>query len=173
MKVSFIKLWLTALWRYGKEQIRNIYFNSKFYNKSLKIEPVARIYDIHNIHVLAELQDKDNKNYLLAKQFKKNIWKINTLKKNKINDLHKFSWLPLIDIKKDKELSKFIIQEWLDLYSNYKSDIWHPTTIAYRLIFWITSAPITIRNEDLIFRSKITNIVLKQALHLFQKSITY
>ena len=42
---------------------------------------------------LAELQDKDNKNYLLAKQFKKNIWKINTLKKNKINDLHKFSWL--------------------------------------------------------------------------------
>ena len=166
MRVSFIKLWLTALWRYSKAQFRNIYFNSKFYNKSLKVEPVARIYDIHNIHILGELQDKDNKNYLLSKQFKKNIWKINTLKKNKINDLHKFSWLPLIDIKKDKELCKIIIQEWLDHYSNYKSDIWHPTTIAYRLIFWITCAPITIRNEDLIFRSKITNMVLKQALHL-------
>ena len=166
MKVSFINLWLTAVWRYTKEKFRNLYFNSNFYNKSLKIEPVSRIYDIHNIHILKELQDRDNKNYLLAQKFKKNIWKINTLKPNKINDLHKFSWLPHIDIKKDKDVVKSIIQEWLDHFSNYKSSVWHPAIISSRLIFWITSAPITIRNEDLIFRTKITNVVLKQALHL-------
>jgi hypothetical protein len=104
MKVGFIKLWLTALWRYVKEQLRAIYFNSKYYNKSLTIEPVSRIYDIHNIYILGELKDKDNKNYLLAQKFKKNLWKINNLHPNKIDDLHKFSWLPYIDIKKIKSL---------------------------------------------------------------------
>ena len=86
MKVGFLKLWLTALWRYTKAQFRTIYFNSKYYNQSLKIEPVSRIYDIHNIHILAELQDREKKNYLLAQKFKKNIWKINNLNKNRIDD---------------------------------------------------------------------------------------
>ena len=166
MKVGFLKLWLTALWRYAKAQFRTIYFNSKYYNQSLKIEPVSRIYDIYNIHILAELQDREKKNYLLAQKFKKNIWKINNLNKNRIDDLHKFSWLPHVDIKKDREFVKATIQEWLDNFSNYKSSVWHPTIIAHRLIFWVTNAPNTIRNEDLIFRTKITNNVLKQALHL-------
>ncbi len=166
MKVGFIRLWLTALWRYVKEQLRSIYFNSKYYNKSLTIEPVSRIYDIHNIYILGELKDKDNKNYLLAQKFKKNLWKINNLHPDRIDDLHKFSWLPYIDIKKDKEFVKVIIEEWLSSFSNYKSSVWDPFIISNRLIFWITNGPGTIRNEDLIFRSKINNIVLKQAVHL-------
>jgi uncharacterized heparinase superfamily protein len=166
MKVGFIRLWLTALWRYVKEQLRSIYFNSKYYNKSLTIEPVSRIYDIHNIYILGELKDKDNKNYLLAQKFKKNLWKINNLHPDRIDDLHKFSWLPYIDIKKDKEFIKVIIEEWLTSFSNYKSSVWDPSIISNRLIFWITNGPGTIRNEDLIFRSKINNIILKQAVHL-------
>lgn len=166
MKVGFIRLWLTALWRYVKEQLRSIYFNSKYYNKSLTIEPVSRIYDIHNIYILGELKDKDNKNYLLAQKFKKNLWKINNLHPDRIDDLHKFSWLPYIDIKKDKEFVKVIIEEWLSSFSNYKSSVWDPFIISNRLIFWITNGPGTIRNEDLIFRSKINNIILKQAVHL-------
>ena len=38
--------------------------------------------------------------------------------------------------------------------------------IAHRLIFWISNSPFTIRNEDLILRTKITNNILKQAIHL-------
>ena len=73
MKAGFLLLWLTAIWKFLRNKYRFIYFNTKYYNHSLKAEPVSRIYDLHNTHFLGELQDKSNKNYLLALKFKKNI----------------------------------------------------------------------------------------------------
>ena len=166
MKVGSLTLWLAAIWFFLKEKYRIIYFNSKFYNQSLKSEPVSRVYDIHNSHLLNELQDKDNKNYFLVFKFKKNIWKFNNLDQKRINALHKFSWLSCTNISKDSELIKNTMQEWLDKYSYYDPKIWHPNLITQRLIFWISNSAYTIRNEDLIFRTKITNNILKQAIHL-------
>ena len=166
MKVGFVTLWLAAAWFFLKEKYKIIYFNSKFYNQSLKSKPVSRVYDIHNSHLLNELQDRDNKNYFLILKFKKNIWELDNLSQRKINDLNKFSWLSCANISKDRELVKNIIQGWLDDYSNYDPKIWQPVMIAYRLIFWISNSPFTIRNEDLILRTKITNNILKQAIHL-------
>ena len=69
--VGAADLWIISLWRLLKNNIRTIYFNSKQYNQSLKATPASRNYDIHNVHILGELQDKNTKNYILAKQFKK------------------------------------------------------------------------------------------------------
>ena len=166
MKAGSLLLWLTAIWKFIRNKYRFIYFNSKYYDHSLKADPVSRIYDLHNTHFLSELQDKNNKNYLLALKFKKNIWKLDNLNRDNIKDLHKFSWLNYININKDLEYSKDIIQGWLDNFSNYNSKIWHPTVIAYRLIFWISNTSSTIRSEDLVFRTKVIHNILKQALHL-------
>jgi len=172
MKISFVKLWIISLWRLLKNNIRTIYFNSKQYNQSLKATPASRNYDIHNVHILGELQDKNTKNYILAKQFKKNLWKINNLKQERINNLHKFSWLPHLDIKKDKELAKIIIDAWLEKNNHYQSTTWDLLVLANRIIFWITSPSLTIRHDDLIYRTKITNSILKQCVHL-SKNITH
>ena len=166
MKAGFLLLWLTAIWKFLRNKYRFVYFNTKYYNHSLKVEPVSRIYDLYNTHFLGELQDKSNKNYLLALKFKKNIWKLNNLDQNSINDLHKFSWLNYVNANKDLEYSRNIIQGWLDNFSNYNSKIWHPTIIAHRLIFWISNTSSTIRSEDLVFRTKVVHNILKQTLHL-------
>jgi len=166
MKITFFKLWIISLWRFFKDKLKNIYFNTKQYNRSLKTIPSTRNYDIHNIHILSELQDKDNSNYLLARQFSKNIWKINNLKKERINNLQKFSWLPYLNIKKEKNLGKIIIEEWLKENNNYQSSSWDLMLIANRLVFWITNSSFTIRDEDLIYRNKISNCILSQCIHL-------
>ena len=166
MKITFFKLWGISFWRFFKDKIKKIYFNTKQYNHSLKVAATSRIYDIHDIHILGELQDKDNKNYLLAKQFAENVWKINNLKQERIDNLHKFSWLPFLDIKKEKKLGKIIIEAWLKRNSLYQSSSWHLILIANRLVFWITNSSFTISNEDLIYRTKIINSILRQCIHL-------
>jgi uncharacterized membrane protein YciS (DUF1049 family) len=44
MKVGFVTLWLAAAWFFLKEKYKIVYFNSKFYNQSLKSKPVSRVY---------------------------------------------------------------------------------------------------------------------------------
>jgi len=166
MKAGSFFLWLTAIWRFLRNKYRLIYFNSKYYNQLLKEEPVSRIYDLNNTHFLDELQDKNDKNYLRAIRNKENIWKLNNLNQDNIDDLHKFSWLNYVNPNKDIEYSKNIIQGWLNNFSNYSSKVWDPTVIAHRLIFWISNTSSTIRSEDLVFRTKIVHNILKQTLHL-------
>ena len=75
MNLSFIRLFIYSLGNLFLEKIRKIYFTTKYYNNSLKVTPPSRSYDMNNVPLLLELEDKNNKRIELINRFQKNVWK--------------------------------------------------------------------------------------------------
>ena len=163
MNYRFINLFIASIYKYLKEKIKQIYFSTSLYNKTLSVVPPTRIYDMNNIPLLQEIIDQDEKIINLIKEFSKNIWKLDNIGNNNINKLNAFSWLPLFDVKKDKVLIKNLILEWLKKYENYNSNTWALNLISKRIIFWICCSHFTVRSEDLVFRNRVINSIIKQS----------
>lgn len=172
MNLSFIRLFIYSLGNLFLEKIRKIYFTTKYYNNSLKVTPPSRSYDMNNVPLLLELEDKNNKRIELINRFQKNVWKLENIGEKNLSELHKFTWLSQLDIKNQKKTAKDIIVEWLIKNNTYNEKNWHHVITANRLIFWICCSHFTIRNDDMVFRAKITNNIVKQALHL-NKNLTF
>ncbi len=172
MNLSFIRLFIYSLGNLFLEKIRKIYFTTKYYNNSLKVTPPSRSYDMNNVPLLLELEDKNNKRIELINRFQKNVWKLENIGGKNLSELHKFTWLSQLDIKNQKKIAKDIIVEWLIKNNTYNEKNWHHVITANRLIFWICCSHFTIRNDDMVFRAKITNNIVKQALHL-NKNLTF
>ena len=166
MNLRFIRLFIYSIGNLILDKIRKIYFTTKYYNNSLKITPPSRSYDMNNVPLLLELEDKNKKRFDLINRFQKNIWKLDNLGKKHLSELHKFSWLSQIDIKNQKIMAKNIIIEWLKKNQNFREQTWHYRVTSSRLIFWICCSHFTIRNDDMVFRTALTNSIIKQAIHL-------
>ena len=166
MNLRFIRLLIYSLIKLSLEKIKKIYFTTKYYNNSLKVTPPSRSYDMNNVPLLLELEDKNLKRIELINRFQKNIWKLENIGQKNLSALHKFSWLSKLDIKNQKQLAKNIMIEWLRKNQNYNQKNWEHDVTATRLIFWICCSHFTIRNDDMVFRSALTNNMIKQALHL-------
>lgn len=172
MNLRFIRLFIYSLFNLFLEKVRKIYFTTQYYNNSLKVTPPSRSYDMNNVPLLLELEDKNNKRIELIKRFQKNIWKLDNIGEKHLSELHKFSWLSQLDIKNHKILAKNIMVEWLRKNQNYNEKNWNHLITANRLIFWICCSHFTIRNDDMVFRATITNNIVKQALHL-NRNLTF
>ena len=166
MNLRFIRLFIYSIGNLILDKIRKIYFTTKYYNNSLKITPPSRSYDMNNVPLLLELEDKNKKRFDLINRFQKNIWKLDNLGKKHLSELHKFSWLSQIDIKNQKIMAKNIIIEWLKKNQNFREQTWHYRITSSRLIFWICCSHFTIRSDDMVFRAALTNSIIKQAIHL-------
>ena len=166
MNLRFIRLLIYSLIKLSLEKIKKIYFTTKYYNNSLKVTPPSRSYDMNNVPLLLELEDKNLKRIELINRFQKNIWKLENIGQKNLSELHKFSWLSKLDIKNQKQLAKNIMIEWLRKNQNYNQKNWKHDVTATRLIFWVCCSHFTIRNDDMVFRSALTNNMIKQALHL-------
>ena len=166
MNYRFINLFIASIYKYLKEKIKQIYFSTSLYNKTLSVVPPTRSYDMNNIPLLQEIIDQDEKIINIIKEFSKNIWKLDNIGNNNIHKLNAFSWLPLFDVKKDKVLVKNLILEWLKKYENYNSNAWSLNLISKRIIFWICCSHFTVRSEDLVFRNRVINSIIKQSFHL-------
>src|SRR6056300_1458269 len=125
MNLRFIRLFIYSIGNLILDKIRKIYFTTKYYNNSLKITPPSRSYDMNNVPLLLELEDKNKKRFDLINRFQKNIWKLDNLGKKHLSELHKFSWLSQIDIKNQKIMAKNIIIEWLKKNQNFREKTWH------------------------------------------------
>ena len=166
MNLRFIRLLIYSLIKLSLEKIKKIYFTTKYYNNSLKVTPPSRSYDMNNVPLLLKLEDKNLKRIELINRFQKNIWKLENIGQKNLSELHKFSWLSKLDIKNQKQLAKNIMIEWLRKNQNYNQKNWEHDVTATRLIFWICCSHFTIRNDDMVFRSALTNNMIRQALHL-------
>ena len=113
MNLRFIRLLIYSLIKLSLEKIKKIYFTTKYYNNSLKVTPPSRSYDMNNVPLLLELEDKNLKRIELINRFQKNIWKLENIGQKNLSELHKFSWLSKLDIKNQKQLAKNIMIEWL------------------------------------------------------------
>ena len=166
MNLRFIRLFIYSVGNYIVEKIQKIYFTTNYYNNSLKISPPSRSYDMNNVPLLLELEDKNNQRIELLNRFHKNIWKLDNIGKKHLSELHKFSWLSQLDIKNQKNLVKTIILEWLKKNQNYNEKNWQHQIASHRIIFWICCSHFTIRHDDMVYRAAVTNNIVKQAVHL-------
>lgn len=166
MNPRFLRLFIYSIGNLLLEKIYHLYFHTKYYNDSLKVTPPSRSYDMNNVPLLNELEDKNIKRIELVKKFQKNIWKLDNLGQQNLDELHKFSWLSSLDIKNDKKFVQGIILEWLKNNKNFNEKTWKHNVASSRLIFWICCSHFTTRSEDMVFRSALTNNIIKQAFHL-------
>jgi len=166
MNLRFVRLFVLSIFKSLLEKIQTFYFNTKYYNSSLKVTPPSRSYDMNNIPLLLEMEDKSTKRLALVKKFTTNVWKLENIGKKNIQELNKFTWISKLDIKNEKPLAKKIIEEWLKKNKNYNSVAWDHKVTSTRIIFWICCSHFTIRNDDMVFRTHVTNNIIKQALHL-------
>ncbi len=166
MGLRFIRLFIYSVISFILEKIQKIYFTTKYYNNSLRVAPPSRSYDMNNVPLLLELENKNEKRLELLNRFHKNIWKLDNIGKKHLVELNKFNWLSQLDIKNQKHIVKDIILAWLKKNQNYNEENWHHMITANRIIFWICCSHFTIRHDDMVFRASITNNIVKQALHL-------
>ena len=166
MGLRFIRLLIYSVISFILDKIKKIYFTTKYYNNSLRVSPPSRSYDMNNVPLLLELENKNEKRLELLNRFHKNIWKLDNIGKKHLIELNKFNWLSQLDIKNQKNFVKNIILAWLKKNQNYNEKNWYHTITANRIIFWICCSHFTIRHDDMVYRAAITNNIVKQALHL-------
>ncbi len=166
MSFRFLKLFLFSLWKLLLDKIRNIYLQTSYYNKQLNFIHPTRSYDMNNIPLIAELLDIGNKRIDFVRKFGPHIWELDNLNKEHILQLHKFSWLPKLDLVADQDLAKKIILQWIDKYINYHVITWSPLLIANRIIFWVCCSNFTVRSNDMIYKNKVIHSIIKQSIHL-------
>ena len=80
---------------------------------------------MNNVPLLLESSRiKTLKRIELINRFQKNIWKLDNIGEKHLSELHKFSWLSQLDIKKSlKTLAKNIMVEWLRKNQNYNEKL--------------------------------------------------
>jgi uncharacterized heparinase superfamily protein len=166
--INTFNLYLLSLKKSFQDLLREKKFKSSNYNILLGSIQPHRIYESSNTFLIQDLINNDPIILNSVRKFTTNIWKITNLENDKEKKLHDFSWLPVLNIKTEKELGCLIVDQWINNFSNYNEKYWTLDIITIRLINWISSYDIIFKNSDLIFRSKVINNIVKQAKHLFK-----
>jgi len=91
------------------------------------------------------------------------LWKINKEDKQKFENLHSFLWLAKLDRKNNKNITKNIIESWINNFFDYDTDTWGMEITAKRIIGWASNTDITLENSDKIYKEKFFLSLIKQS----------
>ena len=151
--------------------LKQIYFSTNYYNKSLLSKIPQQLYFYPSPFLLSSITN-----------YKKNLFKINEIdanffwinKKNILEerDLHSFLWLNLIDRKNDGKSLQKIIKIWIMKHSNYKKKIWDSSVLSQRIISWVLNVDIILNKGSFDFRRNFFSSIVSQANHL-KKNIKF
>ena len=144
---------------------KKIYFASNFYNKSLVSKIPQQFYFYPNPFLLG-----------LITNYKMYLFKINEIdsnvfwvkQKNSIEEkkIHSFLWLNLIDRKSDSKSIQKLISIWMLKNSKYKRNIWESSVLCKRIISWIISVDVILKNCSFDFKRNFLNSIITQTNHI-------
>ena len=149
---------------------KKIYFSSNLYNKSLETNIPKQAHYNPNPFILSIITAYKKKSFKISEIDPNLFWLENN--KNKINKLHNFFWLNLIDRKTDSKNIKKIIYIWILKYSRYKKKIWETSTLSARIISWILNIDIILDNTTFEFKKNFLKNIISQSNHL-KKNIKF
>ena len=99
--------------------VKNIYFSTDYYNKSLKTKLPEQLYFYPNPFLLSSFVNQKIFTFKLSKVNIETFWNdFESLKENE--DLNSFFWLNLISRKNDGEAIQQIISIWIKNNIKYK-----------------------------------------------------
>jgi len=150
-------------------QIRNIYLNSKIYNKkiskfsnkSLDYKPSPSLLDCIIKYEKKKIKIEDL--YLTT------IWKNKNLSENDYKKLHSFFWLFSLDLKSSKKNIQSVIINWIEDNINYNKKNWEIDILSKRVIAWISNSKLTYEDSEDFYKNKFNLIIQKQINHLINE----
>ena len=145
--------------------LKNIYFSTSYYNKSLKTRLPEQLYFYPNPFLLSSFVNQKIFTFKLSKANIHNFWKdFESLKEEE--DLNSFFWLNLINRKNDSLAIQQIISIWIKNNYKYKKKNWNNLLISKRILAWILNADIILNNADRSFKESFFNSIIIQVNHL-------
>jgi len=151
--------------------LREIYFTTNYYNKSLKTKSPEQLYFYPNPYLLSSFINQKNFSFKLSGFDTETFWISYRNSKEKKN-LNTFFWLNLIDRKSDGFLIQKIILIWIRNNKKYKKENWENSNISKRILAWILNADIILNNADKDFKQEFLNNIIIQINHL-KKNLSY
>tara|TARA_Y100001970_G_scaffold269905_1_gene363136 strand:- start:19624 stop:21273 length:1650 start_codon:yes stop_codon:yes gene_type:complete len=156
-----IYLYFFSLKRLLFKYLREFFFLTVFYNKSLNSTIPSRLFFQPNPYLLSPLFNHENFVFKISRESIYNFWNKNLSTKEK-NSIHNFLWLNLIDRKNEKEIIQKIIRDWISKFDSYKKDIWAENITPKRIIAWLSNSDIILSNTNKEFEKKFLGCLIRQ-----------
>ncbi len=151
--------------------LKNIYFSTNYYNKSLKTKLPEQLYFYPNPFLLSSFINQKIFTFKLSKINIDTFWCVFESQKEE-EDLNSFFWLNLINRKNDGLIIQRIITIWIKNNIKYKKKTWDNLSISKRVLAWILNADIILNNADRNFKQIFFNSIIMQINHL-KKNLNY
>ena len=139
---------------YTKNQIRNLYLKSRFYNNKISKIEISNISYRPSLSILSCLVKYDKKKIKIEELDKDNIWENKLLSGNNLSKLNNFYWLFSIDLKSSPNITQTIIEKWIKKNENYNSFSWQLDILSKRIISWISNSKLTYDKSDDEYKKK-------------------
>ena len=127
--------------------LKEIYFTSTYYNRSLRTKLPEQFYFYPNPLLLSSFIDQKNFTFKLSKIDAESFW-LNYKNEKEEENLNSFFWLNLINRKNDGFIIQKIILIWIKNNNKYKKKNWKNVNISKRILAWILNADIIFNNAD-------------------------
>jgi len=151
--------------------LKNIYFSTSYYNRSLKTKLPEQLYFYPNPFLLSSFISQKIFAFKLSKINIDTFWSGFESRKEE-EDLNSFFWLNLINRKNDGLIIQRIISIWIKNNIKYKKKTWDNSNISKRILAWILNADIILNNADKNFKQIFFNSIVVQINHL-KKNLNY
>ncbi len=167
-RVKSIKLYFFSILKLSFLSIKNYYLKSNFYNKKLITFIPSRIFYSPSSYLSASLTNISSDFYNVTNISTELIWKTNLKDKQKFENLHSFLWLTKLDRKNSRDITKDIINSWINNFFNYEPYSWELETTAKRIIAWVSNTDITLENSNKDYKEKFFLSLVKQSNFLLK-----
>ncbi len=151
--------------------LKKIYFLTNYYNKSLVTKTPQQFYFHPNPFLLSFITGYKKYSFKIS-EIDPNIFWIKKKNTKKLNELHNFLWLNLIDRKNDGKSLQRIINLWILRNSRYKKNIWESSILSKRIISWVLNSDIILNNGMFEFKRNFLTSIILQTNHL-KKNIKF
>ena len=151
------------------KQIRNVYLNSNYYDKRIsKINNNDLIYK-PSPHLLSSLIKYQTKKVNVDDIATENLWYNEDIKFQDFRKLHNFYWFFSLDLKSSKKNTQKIVSDWIKKNFKYNSKSWEFDLTSKRIISWLSSHNLTIKECKKDYLNQFNNMVQKQTNHLMSE----
>ena len=150
-------------------QVRNLYLNSKIYNKKISKISNKNLDYKPSPSLLDCLIKYDGKKIKIEDLYLNSVWTNKNLSEKDYKNLHSFFWLFSLDLKSSKKITQSLVLKWIEDNINYNKNNWDINILSKRIIAWISNSRLIYEDSEDSYKDKFNLIIQKQINHLINE----